>query len=85
MIGTDFYNSNIHILLSQFAMLNNRYPFHYKDRKAMLKEQLDKDYVNKRYGIKLLFALIDTHLNLLWTQVYPSLIRFIKRVDAGNV
>lgn len=28
-----------------FAMLNNRYPFHYKEKKIMLKEQLNPEYI----------------------------------------
>lgn len=31
-----------------FAMLNNRYPYHYKDKKTMLKEQLDREYIAGR-------------------------------------
>lgn len=31
-----------------FSMLNNRYPYHYKDHKVMLREQCDKSYIVSR-------------------------------------
>ena len=48
-----------------FAMLNNKFPFHFGDAKKMLKEQTDKEYIEGRFTKEFAADLKDLH-HKLW-------------------
>ncbi|XP_054160102.1 testis-specific serine/threonine-protein kinase 4-like [Oppia nitens] len=50
-----------------FCMLQNKFPFHWNDKKKFIKEQKDKKYIEERLGTKLSQDCRDLHIQC-WTE-----------------